>query len=187
MKNLNNLTLMAQQPFSTKIHQRFRPPTAKEMKEALLFRVLGWSLICLGLAGFSFVVIGTFSAHNVSFPYVFSGSKIALSPQESLRMISAICMPLICTVFAMHFFTLSRITTIAHKTWQRDRFIDCNFSPTADFGTEFKEAAMGLYDGIQQLDSSDIITLKNTDGIQDWAKCIVKAELERRNLECGVG
>lgn len=182
MKSLNDLTLIAQQPFATTVHQEFHPPTSKEIQQVSVFRFFAGALICLGLLGFAYVVVSTFSAHNVSFFNVFSGPKIVLSQQESLRMICGVCMVFICALFALHFVTLSNITKMAHISWQRDRFIAWNFSPSGECIADFKTAAMELYDGVKQLDANELIVLKNTDGIQEWAKCIVEAELARRNL-----
>ena len=182
MKSFNDLTLIAQQPFATTVHQEFRPPTSKEIQQVPVFRFFAGALICLGLLGFVYVVVSTFSAHNVSFSNVFSGPKIVLSQKESLRMICAICMLFLCALFALHFVTLSNITKMAHMSWQRNRFIDWNFSPSGECIEDFKTAAMELYDGTKKLDASQLIALKNTDGIQEWAKCITKAEMGRRNI-----
>lgn len=182
MKSLNDLILIGKQPFPVTVHQKFRPQTKTDMQEAHLCGFLGCLLICLGLATFIYVFMGTLSAHNVSLSHMFSGPRIVLSEHESWRVIVAFAAQLWCIYFSLFFLTNFHAINNAHRSWKREYFIDCNFSPSVDCALAFKDAAMSLYDETKKMDACDLIALKNTDGIEDWAKCIVEAELKRRNL-----
>lgn len=180
MKSLNDLTLIAQQPFSVTVHQKFRAQTKTDMQEAYLCGFLGCLLICLGFATFVYEFMNILSAHNVSFPDVFFGPKIVLSEHESWRVIIAATTQLGCIYFSLFFLTNFNAINNAHMSWKREHFIKCNFSPSVDCALVFKEAAMNLYDETKKIDACDLIALKNTDGIEDWAQRIIKAELDRR-------
>ena len=180
MKSLNDLTLIAQQPFSVTVHQKFRAQTKTDMKEAYLCGFLGCLLICLGFAAFVYEFMNILSAHNVSFPHVFLGPRIVLSEDESWGVIIATTTQLGCIYFSLFFLTNFNAINNAHMSWKREYFIDSNFSPSVDSALAFKEAAINLYDETKKMDACELIAFKNTDGIEDWAQCIIKAELDRR-------
>jgi len=146
MKSLNDVILIAQHTFPVTVHQKFRPQTKTDMQEAYLCRFLGCLLICLGFATFIYVFMNTLSAHNVSFSHVFSGPKIVLSEHESWRVIVGVATQLGCIYFSLFFLTNFHAINNAHRSWKREYFIDCNFSPSVDCALAFKEAAMSLYD-----------------------------------------